>query len=284
VTDSHFITCDECQSRLEEFALDELAVDVRTQVADHLADGCPACNQRLGQILDDLAQLAHSLPIEQPPPRIERELLNRIAANKMVGDRPNFSESTRKNGTVPLSDPAPTRKISPKSLTRGLIAAALALAATIMGIAAWNTWRDILKNPNGAGSPWAELQLRVDQANASQQFPSIPQLQFASLGSHSPEIPVTGYVVQDHLARQWHVYAFHLPALPAGRAYQLWFDTGNAQFVSAGAADVDPEGTLSRLIDVPSDLLAIKGLAISDEPTTGSDHPTGEKFFEAPLP
>jgi len=273
VIDSHPISCDECQSRLEEFALDELPIELRTQVADHLADGCPACNQRLSQILEDLAQLVHALPAERPPQRVEHALVDRIAGKRAPG----------RVVETPVR-PSAVKKISPKSLTRSLVAAALALAATILGVAAWSTWRDIWNNPPGAPFGWAELQRRVDQANASQQFPSIPQLQFASLGSHSPEVPVAGYIVQDKLARQWHVHAFHLPALPAGRVYQLWFDLGSSRFVPAGPADVDDEGTLSRLVDVPTDLLAIKGLAISDEPASGSDRPTGESLFEATLP
>ncbi len=271
MTDPQPITCDDCQQRLEEFALDELTGDVREQVARHLDDGCRACNSQLAQITADLASLAYTLPAQAPPPQIERDLLRRIAA-----------QSPRR----PLAEThvvsVPRSRISRKSLSRGLIAAAAALAAGLGGIAAWNAWQG---GSTGFGfDEWAELRRRVDEANEAQQFADVPQLNFVSLRGPAPQQPVHGYVVTDHPMRQWHIYVFNLPALPEDRSYQLWFATADNRPVPAGMVKVDASGTISQVVDLPSDLPAITGLAISDEPPTGSTAPTGQHIYQADLP
>ena len=268
MSDSHIMNCAECQSRLEEFALDELPIDVRTRVAKHLSDGCSACNLKLSEILGDFAQLAHALPIERPTMRVERQLLQRIAAERGPNDTAAPSISLAEN-----------KKLSSISLTHSLMAITAALAATVVGVALWTT-RD--GSPNS--SRWAELDLRVDRANALQEFSTIPQIRFVSLGRHVPEVPVEGYIVQDAIAKQWHVHVFHMPAIPKGRVYQLWFDMGDSRFERARIADVDEDGTLSCLVDVPSDLVAIRGLVISDEPGADSERPTVDNIVEAMLP
>lgn len=270
MTDPQSITCAECQSRLEEFVLDELSADVRTRVAEHLSTGCASCNQRLVETLSDFAQLAYSLPRELPPMRGERDLLKRIAAQR-------GPETADVSNQLPVE----AAKMSPKSLTRRLVAAAMVLAATVVGIALWTTRHDV---SSAATSQWAELQRRVDQANASQQFPEIPQLHFASVGNRSPEVRVEGYIVHDAIAKQWHVYAFRLPMLPAGHIYQVWFDMGDSNFVRAGVANADDEGSISCLVDAPPDLGAVRGLAISAESGADAERPSGDSLIEAPLP
>jgi anti-sigma-K factor RskA len=267
--DPELITCDDCQDRLEEFALDELEGDVRDQVARHLRGGCRACNAHLAQITAELATLAHALPVHAPPREIERDLFDRIAAQS----RPRALEEA----------PVTLRQtpISKKSLTRSLVAAAAVLAACLAGIATWNAWQG---RRTGLGlEEWAELRRRVDEADEAQRFGAVPELSFVSVRGPAPEKPVQGYIVADHSARQWHVYVFNLPALPQDRTYQLWFATGDKP-VAAATAEADADGTLSTIIDLPSELPAITGLAISDEPQSGSTEPTGDHIYQADLP
>lgn len=270
MTDPKSIPCAECQSRLEEFALDELSGDARSRIVEHLSGGCVSCNQRLSEMLSEFAQLAFALPRELPPMRGERSLLKQIAeqrgATGDVGLRPTLDEPV---------------DISPKSLSRRLVAAAMVLAATVLGIALWTTRSDVSAT---SSAQWAELQRRVDQANASQQFTEIPQLHFASVGNKATEVSAEGYVVHDQIARQWHVYALRLPVLPAGHVYQVWFDMGNSRFVRAGVAQADNEGTISCVIDMPAETGEVKALAISAEPSADAQRPSDDILIEAPLP
>jgi hypothetical protein len=275
MSDSHAISCDTCQQRLEEFALDELTGDESAPIARHLASGCEPCNRRLIDIVAGLATLPAGLTRALPPLRLERELMRRIVS----GQAPEAA-------AIASSSSSAQSKSRNESLTGGLVGAALALAVCLIGIAAWVNWRGGISD--GALVPesehWANLQRRLDEAESRQRFSSIPRLEFAYLRSPAPTPPVHGYIVADKIANQWHFYIFNLPPLADGRTYQLWFVLGDSRYVAAGTVDADPSGISSRLIDIPSDLTSITGIAISDEPIAGSDQPTGEHFFRTDLP
>jgi hypothetical protein len=264
-----------CQHRLEEFALDELTGDESFPIARHLASGCESCNRRLVDIVAGLATLPAGLTRALPPLRLERELMRRIVS----GQAPEAA-------AIVSSSPAAQSKSRNESLAGGLVGAALALAACLIGVAAWVVWRGGMSDHVSAGEAehWANLQRRLDATDSLQRFSSIPRLEFANLRSPAPTLPIHGYIVTDHIANQWHVHIFNLPPLEEGRTYQLWFVLGDSRYVAAGTVDADPSGIASRLIDVPSDLTSIAGIAVSDEPITGSDQPTGERFFRADIP
>ena len=264
MTDANRINCDDCQQRLEEFALDGLTDDLRAQVSRHLADGCEICNRRLTHVVADFAALALALPTKSPPPHIERDLFKRVAAAKAV-------------------TPAAAEKISRRSLTRSVLAAAAVLAACLLGVTAWTTWRDAVANRN-LSDYLADLQRRFNETDQAQPFAPVPGLTFVSVRGPAPEKPVHGYIVTDHITRQLHVYVFDLPPLPEGRTYQFWFVTDDDKFIPTGTEIPDAAGAISHLVDLPSDPPAIAALAISDEPSTGATEPTGEHLFQANLP
>jgi anti-sigma-K factor RskA len=264
VIESPHIRCEDCQPLLAEFALEDLAGDLRDQVASHLASGCNACNRELVEIAANLAALAGTLPLQSPPAHIERDLMQRVTERRTV-------------------QPAAPGRVSRRTLTRGLIASAAVLAASLIGIAAWTIRQQAITNQRLAEQV-ADFQRRLAEADKSQRFAPVPQLTFASRGAAATETPVHGYVITDHVARQWHVYVFNLPSLPEERVYQLWFVGDDGKFVPAATVKADDAGTISHLVDLPSEIPAVAGLAISDEPTGGSNAPTGQHMFQADLP
>lgn len=271
MTERQHITCEDCQSRLEEFALDELTGEVRDRISQHLQDGCSACNERLGELLSEFAAMVYALPTERPTMRVDRTLRNRMEAQRL-------RDETLRTESIP----APVTTASTPR-TRRLIAVALALAATVLGIAAWTAYQDRTMQRTAMDRSWLDLRRRIEQADAEQHFSEIPQIQFASLGKRELKTPVVGYVVEDKVLRQWHVYALHLPELQPGYTYQLWFDMGNSKLVHAGTAEVDATGTAQRLIDLPPGLGKVEGLVISQEATLDTAHPSGEIVVEAKL-
>jgi hypothetical protein len=264
VIESRHFRCEDCQPLLAEFALEDLAGDLRARVASHLASGCNACNRELVEIAANLAALADTLPLKSPPSHVERDLMQRVAVRGVI-------------------QPAAPGRISRRTLTRGLIGSAAVLAASLIGIATWTIWQQAVTNQRLAEQV-ADFQRRLAEADKSQRFAPVPQLTFASRGVAAPETPVNGYVITDHVARQWHVYVFNLPSLADDRVYQLWFVADDGKFVPAATVTADDAGTVSHLVDLPSALPTIAGLAISDEPASGSSTPTGQHMFQANLP
>jgi anti-sigma-K factor RskA len=74
------------------------------------------------------------------------------------------------------------------------------------------------------------------------------------------------------------ITASNLPALPAGRVYQLWFVTTGAP-ISAGLLAPDDRGGLTTTLQTPADLPDPVALAVTLEPEGGRPAPTGDKYL-----
>jgi anti-sigma-K factor RskA len=75
-------------------------------------------------------------------------------------------------------------------------------------------------------------------------------------------------------------YASQLPALPAGRTYQLWLIRANGPaIVSAGTFNPDARNRATLQFANTSLTSGITALAVTDEPSGGSATPTGHKLL-----
>ena len=74
-----------------------------------------------------------------------------------------------------------------------------------------------------------------------------------------------------------------VPALPAGRVYQLWA-VGPQAPTSVGLLRPDKDGGVHRVYDTPSDLPKPVALAVTMEPDGGVPAPTGEKYLVGLMP
>ena len=74
------------------------------------------------------------------------------------------------------------------------------------------------------------------------------------------------------------ITASNLPALPAGRIYQLWVVTAQAP-ISAGLLTPDARGALTTTLTTPSDMPDPVALAVTLEPEGGRPAPTGDKYL-----
>lgn len=77
--------------------------------------------------------------------------------------------------------------------------------------------------------------------------------------------------------------ALNLPAVPAGRTYQLWIVTANAP-VSAAVFTPDADGTARLSGAAPPSLEAVAALAVTLEPGGGVPAPTGDKYLVGLVP
>ena len=189
-------------------------------MAAHLESGCVRCNERLAELVETLAVVGRSLPQFEPPARIERELMSRIA----VG-----------NPEIQSVEHTDYRQTS-----RKWIAAAAALAASLVGIAFW-----INRTPPQPSFVvgWAELEQRIRVAQQAQRLILGPQLKFVSRGDHSaPDAEVAGVVVEDRLAHQCHVFIQNLSPLAVDQEYRLWFVLADGNYLPAGSVQPDAGG------------------------------------------
>jgi anti-sigma-K factor RskA len=74
------------------------------------------------------------------------------------------------------------------------------------------------------------------------------------------------------------ITAANLPALPAGRTYQLWFVNAQAP-VSGGLLKPDDRGNLTATLNTPLDIPNPTALAVTIEPEAGVPAPTGAMYL-----
>lgn len=72
--------------------------------------------------------------------------------------------------------------------------------------------------------------------------------------------------------------ATDLPALPAGRTYQLWVVTARAP-ISAGLVRPDATGRASMIFETPPDIPPPVAMALTLEPEGGVPAPTGARYL-----
>jgi len=73
--------------------------------------------------------------------------------------------------------------------------------------------------------------------------------------------------------------ASNLPALPAGRVYQLWVLTAQPAPISAGLLKPDASGSVNVVFDTPADIPTPVAMAVTIEPDGGVPAPTGDKYL-----
>ncbi len=73
--------------------------------------------------------------------------------------------------------------------------------------------------------------------------------------------------------------ASNLPALPAGRVYQLWVLTAQPAPISAGLLKPDATGRVTAVFNTPPDLPKPVAMAVTIEPDGGVPAPTGDKYL-----
>jgi Anti-sigma-K factor rskA len=83
----------------------------------------------------------------------------------------------------------------------------------------------------------------------------------------------TALMFWDRTDNSWALYAHHLPPPPQGKTYQLWLLTPSSK-ISAGTFTPAPDSSVE--VHATYELHdALKGVAVSEEPSGGAPQPTG---------
>lgn len=112
---------------------------------------------------------------------------------------------------------------------------------------------------------------------------SSPYAKMASLSGTDMAKDAYAMVFVEPDTRRGFFYANNLPALPAGKTYQLWIITDTPTPVSAGVFSLD-RGRKGRVMiqNVP-EVTKIKQFAVSLEPAGGRPQPTGSIYLAGDL-
>ena len=253
------------KDQVAAYVLGSLEGEERAAFETHLAscDDCAAEVRDLRRVAD---ALAHTVPQRTPRPELRRRVL------ESYGRGAASLEVSRE------------RLIQP---TRWLPLAATIVVAAGLGGYAFNLQQRI-------GDLEARLQEAIAQASAAESAVAEARQVSGELQSAMGVLAAPDLVRIDLMgqaaapqasaralwsrARGMVFTASNLPALPAGRVYQVWVVTAQAP-ISAGLLTPDPAGTGQTFFSTPADIPPPAAVAVTIEPAGGVPAPTGDMYL-----
>ncbi|MEV6979024.1 anti-sigma factor [Kitasatospora sp. NPDC093806] len=233
------------------YAANALPEAERLAFARHLAR-CPACAQEVAEFEATLARLgsAESGPV---PPGLKARVMAGIGDVRQL---------------PPLTGPVARRRRTAwpaRQWPEWALAACLALAAGLGAVA-------VQQHDRARRAEARAGALRAEQAAVTSLLTAPDARTTTAVAG-----PAVGTVVWSAGRGQAAFLATGLPALPPGRTYQLWFDDSGTMR-PAGLLPAD-RGQL--LLAGPVD--GAVGVGVTQEPSGGSEHPTGQPLILLPL-
>ncbi|HZQ24542.1 MAG TPA: anti-sigma factor [Terriglobales bacterium] len=238
---------------LAMYALGSLSGDERTALEKHLQD-CATCRRELDVLRGDMALLALSTTGPVPPARSRKRLADAIAA-----------------------EPRRTRRSRPRSwaLLPWAVAAALAVVALVF----WRSNSELRDTMSGLRQQSEEQQLQLQQArDIVSTLTATDALRVTLVAAKTPPQP-QGKAIYVRDRSSLVFLATNLPALPPGKAYELWLIPVSGAPVPAGVFKPDVHGSATVLNPPLPPRAEAKAFAITMEPEQGSPAPTSQPIM-----
>jgi len=242
------MTAHEWQEQAAPYALGILSSEERRAFEDHLA-GCDACRADVRAYTEVAAALAHAAPTAEPPGALRDRVLAEARRVRPIG--------------------AGVRT-APRVALPWLAAAALLLAVG-GAVATWRLTtrvhdleRDLAARDSVHAADSAALVLLTG-----------PGVNVVSLAATN-RAP-SARIVWNHALNRFVVFAFDLPAAPAGRTYQLWAIAKGHAPLSMGTFNTDAQGHARVVLTVDREIAAlafVDNCGLTEEPSGGSPQPT----------
>ena len=224
------------------------------EIERHIA-GCATCRAELAALRESAGLVGLAAP-DAPVPdlsAVRARLIGRVAAEPAQPRR------------VPLMRSQARR---PYLLLTAAAAAVIVLAAGTARLRSINAERRALE------ARVAVLRDSLAAAGATIAALTGPEVRVVNLASTGTRQP-SGRMFWDPRTGRWTLVAHDLPALAAGRTYQLWIITTAGRKISAGTfAPVGGSALVQAAYALPKNELG--AIAVTEEPAGGVPQPTGE--------
>ena len=235
------------------YALDALdAGSERERFTRHLSR-CPSCAAEVRGFREVATAMAFAAAAEPPPGLRDQVLATAARTRQLPPEVTTHARPRRGRSRVPWVP-----------WLSGVVATASIVAAVLFGLAQAHT-QD-------------ELNRVTAQNKAISLLLSSPQV---TLLSRSTTKGGVATVVLSAARHQLVVVTNGLPALPAGKVYQLWL-IGTTKTTSAGLLPPAQAGKTPPVL--ASGVVKGDTLGLTVEPAPGSDQPTTEPILAVPLP
>jgi anti-sigma factor RsiW len=276
---------DEFETAVTAYALDALEGEERRAFEAHLA-GCARCQTELVELRRVAAGLGLAVEPVEPPATLRARTLAQATAESQRASRPPEAFVPRVRGGRRASDlerPAYDRTPTRTATAMWWLTAAAAIVAVATGAYAWSLRVELEALRGGLADSVARADtlaqalsaVRSDSVRLTRTVNvlSAPDLVSVNLQGTAGATAATGRAFWSR--SQGLIFtADRLPALGAGRVYQLWVIAGGAP-VNAGIFTLDPSGVGSLTVTLPANVPTPSAVAVTAEPgPTGSPAPT----------
>ncbi|MGA4837363.1 anti-sigma factor [Streptomyces sp. G45] len=234
------------------YVLHALGPAERARFERHLA-ACDPCAQEVRELAATAERLGLAVAAA-PPVHLREQVLRRIATVRQ--EPPRTSVRGRAGRWA-------------RALPRMALAACLAAAVTLGGVAVWQY----------RSAQDAQDQARQTREQAA-ELTAVLAAPDARTSTGKLTDGATGTVVVSRSMDRAAFLASKLPALPDGKVYQLWFDDGGK--MRAAGLVRDPDTSSATLLDGP--LGNASGMGVTVEPAGGSEQPTTAPLGLMPFP
>ena len=270
------------------YAAGALSARERAEFEAHL-ELCRACGEEVMSLLPVTHGLARAVPPRDAPTALRRRVLEAVAASGTAGRTPNLATAPGSASAVStgFDTRPPAARTRAGGVFLGLATAASLLLAVGFGWFAWQQFslaRELQGELDAAlqRAQRAELEVSITrQTLAETQQRNVvlaaPDL-FVVVLAGQPVAPEASGRAFWSSSRGLVFAAAGLPALPAGRVYQLWFVPG-ADPVSAGLLVPDEAGRVTLTVEIPVAIGEPAPMAVSIEPEGGVTSPTGDLYL-----
>ena len=261
---------DDYKEMLAAHGLGALEVTEARELEAHLQH-CADCRQELAEWQATAASLAFGAAPIAPSPRVRDRIIDAVRAE-------GRHSANTKTVVVPFERRPKTAWTSLGSL--GAIAAALALIGLIISLLI--LWQQNRAAQAEVARLAAEVRETSEQLAREREMVALittPGARMAELAG-TKEAPGAHAIVAYDKNGEAMLMAKGLPVAPAGKAYQLWFIKGGKPlpgrvFVS------DPNGNGRMRDQIPSEALNDAVFAITLEPASGAQSPTGAIYLSS---
>lgn len=232
------------------YALDAVDDAERAEFEQHLTR-CEDCRVEVAGLRETAALLA-LMSEATPPPTLRESVLAGISQVRPLPPPAPQADAPAATHPAPTSiDAAPSRRRTSPLWTGLLVAAALALVAGI-GLSVWR--------------PWTSDEPELSAADRVLQAPDAETVS-VDLGEAG-----RAKVVRSRTEDRAVIVTEDMVAAPAGKVYELWFQTPEDSMVPAGLMPPAPDQVV--LLEGPAAEAVAVGITV--EPAGGSPEPTSE--------
>jgi anti-sigma-K factor RskA len=254
------------------YGLDALDAAERAAFERHLSS-CAQCQQVVAETQQIAATLPHTLAPVEPPAALRARIM--------------MTTAPAKQPTAPAKHPAaPAVQPVTAAIMPPWLAVAAAIIAVVAGATAWTQYQRAGASQVAASQSQAQVEALQAQLTAMQTQAETARRAVDILAADDltrvdlkgqPAAPAASGRAYWSATRGLMFSAIDLPALPAGRVYQLWYVTAAAP-VSAALVNPDAAGRFTLIAGAPAGIKPT-AMAVTIEPAGGLPAPTGAFYL-----